>query len=60
MRLMTVRGVRKSYRQGGLARGRTIRALDGVDLDIDAGRCLAGVGPSGKGKSTHGRSVVGL
>ncbi|MGO1797776.1 MAG: ABC transporter ATP-binding protein [Microbacterium sp.] len=36
----------------------TVRALDGVDLDVDEGRAVAIVGESGSGKSTLA-SVVG-
>ena len=51
----------KTYHQGGTwSRGRSVRAVDGVDIDIEAGRCLALVGPSGSGKSTLGRLVLGL
>lgn len=61
MRLMELRNVIKTYRQGGIAgRRRVVRAVDGVCLDIDAGRCLALVGHSGSGKSTLGRLALGL
>jgi putative ABC transport system ATP-binding protein len=43
-----LRGVSKSYR----TRGGTIRALDGVDLDVRANDYIAIMGPSGSGKST--------
>jgi len=43
-----VEGVSKHYRAGGSA----VRAVDGVDLVIEAGSCVAIVGPSGCGKST--------
>ena len=42
------------------ARGRTLRAVDGVDLAIVEGECLALVGESGCGKSTLGRLLVRL
>lgn len=46
--LIRLRGVNKLYRKGR----ETIRALDGVDLDI-AGKLMAAVvGPSGSGKSS--------
>ncbi len=46
--LIRLRGVSKHYRKGR----ETIRALDGVDLDI-AGKLMAAVvGPSGSGKSS--------
>jgi putative ABC transport system ATP-binding protein len=43
-----VEGVTKHYRAGGSA----VRAVDGVDLVVEAGSCVAIVGPSGCGKST--------
>jgi len=43
-----------------LERGRTLTALDGIDLDIAAGSFVAVIGPSGCGKSTLLRAIAGL
>ena len=41
-------------------RGRMIRAVEGVDLTVKKGECLALVGESGCGKSTTARTVIRL
>jgi putative ABC transport system ATP-binding protein len=43
-----VRGLTKHYKMGGTI----VRALDGLDLDIDAHTLTVVMGPSGSGKST--------
>jgi ABC-2 type transport system ATP-binding protein len=51
-KVLEVRGARHNY-------GAT-QALDGVDLDVGAGECVALLGPNGAGKTTLVNMVVGL
>lgn len=60
--LLSVRGLVKEFAlPGDLGRRPgTVRAVDGVDLDIVAGQTLALVGESGSGKSTAARLAIRL
>jgi ABC-type lipoprotein export system ATPase subunit len=46
--LIQARGLKRHYRRGS----ETVKALDGVDLDICAGEMVSILGPSGSGKTT--------
>ncbi len=56
--LLEVKGLETWYASGG--KGRHVRAVDGVDLQIAKGETLALVGESGCGKTTLARSIVRL
>ena len=63
MTLLKVQGLSKHFpvRKGVLRRTvGQVRAVDGVDLELDAGETLSLVGESGCGKSTTGRLLVRL
>ena len=53
---ISIRGVTKHFRSGG----ETVRAVDGVDLDIRPGEVVAILGPNGAGKTTTLDMVLGL
>jgi oligopeptide/dipeptide ABC transporter ATP-binding protein len=55
-------GLSRAFRQrrGLFQRPRLIRAVNEVDLAVEAGSCLGIVGESGCGKSTLGRLLLGL
>lgn len=60
--VVSVRGLAHSYRRRGRGwgAGRSVRALDGVDLDLSAGQTVGVVGESGCGKTTLLRSILEL
>ena len=49
--LIQVRGLKKYYNNG------TVKAIDGVDMDIYKGEVVVIIGPSGCGKSTFLKSL---
>lgn len=55
-KILTAHGVRKIYRAGI----KEVRAVDGVDLEIEKARSVSIVGPSGAGKSTLMHLLGGL
>ena len=56
MPLLTLRDIKRVYKTGG----ETIAALDGVDLDLEAGEVALLLGPSGSGKTTLLNVVAAL
>ena len=57
---VSLRGIEKSFKLRGAGRGIRLRALRGIDLDVQANECVALVGESGCGKSTLLRIVAEL
>jgi peptide/nickel transport system ATP-binding protein len=56
MSLLEISGLAINY----VTRGSTIRAVNGIDLSIDAGRTLGLVGETGAGKTTTALGILGL
>ena len=56
MSLIEVRNLKKYYKLGGTI----IKALDGINIDINKGEFIALLGTSGSGKSTLLNMLAGL
>jgi len=56
--VLTLRGLVKNYKEEKT--GNELEVLDGIDIDIHAGRLTCVVGPSGCGKTTLLRLIGGL
>ncbi len=54
--LLALRDVKVTFEAAGYG---TVRAVDGVSLDVAAGEILGLVGESGCGKTTIGRCITG-
>src|ERR671917_1909094 len=55
--LLEIKELKKHFRVG---RGATLKAVDGISLEIERGETLGLVGESGCGKTTAGRVLVRL
>ncbi|MGN1402242.1 MAG: ABC transporter ATP-binding protein [Bacillus sp. (in: firmicutes)] len=55
--ILEVKKVKKHFDAG---KGKVLKAVDGVDLKVFEGETLGIVGESGCGKSTIGRTIIGL
>ena len=58
--ILRVRGLSKTFQQGGLFSRRSVRALHDVSFDLGRGEVVALVGESGSGKSTIARILARL
>jgi ABC-2 type transport system ATP-binding protein len=56
MAMIETRGLTKSFK----ARGKTVEAVRGVDLDVQAGQIFGFLGPNGAGKTTTMRMLATL
>ena len=60
-KLLQIRNLKKHFNvKGHLGRRQTVKAVDGVELDIYKGETLGLVGESGCGKTTLGRTIIRL
>ena len=61
-KLLEIRNLKKYFtvKKGDFGRKQTVKAVDGVSLDIYKGETLGLVGESGCGKTTLGRTIIRL
>ncbi len=61
-KLLEIRDLKKHFtvKKSGLNKKQTVKAVDGVSMDIYKGETLGLVGESGCGKTTFGRTVIRL
>ncbi|MBR6472264.1 MAG: ATP-binding cassette domain-containing protein [Firmicutes bacterium] len=61
-KLLEIKDLKKhfSVKKGNIAKKQTVKAVDGVSLDIYKGETLGLVGESGCGKTTLGRTIIRL
>lgn len=61
-KLLEIKDLKKHFRikKGGFNKHQTVKAVDGVTLDIFKGETLGLVGESGCGKTTLGRTIIRL
>ena len=62
-KILSLKDLKKHYPiMGGLLRRQvnSVKALDGINIDIYRGECLGVVGESGCGKTTTAKTIIGL
>ena len=58
--VVEVDALTKTFTTGRRAARRTVRAVDGISLTVEAGERLAYIGPNGAGKSTSIKMLTGI